>query len=190
MSALALSTVMLHRHFYRCPDCLTVVAVEYEGKHARPFECGVCSYQMVEHMGMVHDNRLVQMQHRSACDHKCTGARGPKCDCLCNGHNHGTGAVVSYFEDRGPIPVLGVLDESKAQQALENRAEYVQLRDEVRAAAKAVRDAHPGWMPEAAYRTHLAGTRALSDARTAKTHAGRMRQLHKARTILTGEGAP
>lgn len=58
----------------------------------------------VEYLGKVQGNRLAQTFELSACDDRCTGAKGPKCDCQCRGKNHGTGRTVQVTVDQGGIP--------------------------------------------------------------------------------------
>lgn len=109
----------VNRWFYRCLDCLSVIAVEQELK---PFHwergiyqvgrCGACN-AWLESMGCVDRGRLVRDEVRSACDDRCTSARGPNCDCKCHGKNHGSGLVVTVQVDAGGIPVAQVSASAK-----------------------------------------------------------------------------
>jgi hypothetical protein len=55
-------------------------------------------------MGIVHANRLVNIETRPPCDARCTNALGPKCDCICFGKNHGSRRIVEVVRDEGGIP--------------------------------------------------------------------------------------
>lgn len=84
------------RNFYRCADCLSVVAVD--GRRQR-IQCA-CGGEL-EHMGRVEGDRLTQTKYLCPCDGRCTGALGPNCDCQCGGANHGSGRVVEVQVDAG-----------------------------------------------------------------------------------------
>lgn len=95
------------RYMYRCRDCLAVSAVNGSpiDRSAR-CDCG----GIPESLGYVRETyggaRMVRDAVRCACDHRCTGATGPSCDCVCRGENHGTGAVVEVTIDAGGVPRL------------------------------------------------------------------------------------
>ena len=55
-------------------------------------------------MGEVIGQRIGWHVSESPCDGRCTGAKGPTCDCPCGGINHGTGRVVVRKVDAGPAP--------------------------------------------------------------------------------------
>lgn len=87
-------TQVLNRHYYRCLECLDVFAVEHH--HYSDLHCacgGRCEY-----MGRVQQDVLVRVEERTACDDRCTHARGPNCDCKCGGRNHGTGKTVTIIK--------------------------------------------------------------------------------------------
>ena len=95
------------RNFYRCADCLTIAAVD--GRSPAGTLCGACDGP-IEHMGEVYRTSLRQLTgYEAPCDHRCTGARGPDCECSCGGANHGTGLVVPVFEYQG-VPRLQVVN--------------------------------------------------------------------------------
>ena len=95
-SALFEMPVATERNFYRCGDCLSVVAVD--GRRQRlSCACG----GTLEHMGRVEGDRLTKTQYLCPCDGRCTGALGPNCDCQCGGANHGSGRVVEVQVDAG-----------------------------------------------------------------------------------------
>jgi hypothetical protein len=51
--------------------------------------------------------RLVEEGVTSACDGRCTNAKGPDCECVCGGKNHGTQRLVVVQHDAGPVPQEG-----------------------------------------------------------------------------------
>jgi hypothetical protein len=87
------------RHCYRCEDCLTVCFAD--GDQLPSAKCGACDGRM-EHMGRVERGRLKEDTYACPCDARCTSARGPNCDCLCGGKNHGSNAVVEVTRDFRP----------------------------------------------------------------------------------------
>lgn len=89
------------RYYIRCRACLAVGAVEAESEPRQ----GACPCGgRVESMGKVHRDRLVREGQESPCDGRCTGAKGPSCDCHCGGVNHGSGRLVAIRYDLGPVP--------------------------------------------------------------------------------------
>lgn len=172
----------VNRWFYRCLDCLSVVATEQspmiDRRTGRGSEvCGLCGGGM-ESMGRVERDRLVTDSERCACDDRCTYATGPKCNCKCGGENHGTKRTVAVRVDHGVFPVLCVPDSSKARQIAEEwRSALVPVL--------AVRDAiisrkNAGWIPRSDYDRMMDLCRIVSRARAARTHAGRMKILNAA----------
>lgn len=130
------------RNFYRCPDCLSVVAVDSPaivrpvGKvrwgfvsPAPDVACAWCSITL-EHMGRVEATRLVTDTQRDLCDDRCMGAQGPKCSCSCNGANHGGGIlVVIGTSDAGGLPtVTPTGDRWKGRKQAEAGAEWRRLK--------------------------------------------------------------
>lgn len=110
---------MTLRHYYRCTDCLSVAATEQklptETKHYTErvtAECGACGGS-IEYMGPVVRDRLVtDVKYLCPCDERCTGARGPNCDCSCGGANHGTGAMAEVVVTSG-VPRLMIRPEAR-----------------------------------------------------------------------------
>ena len=91
--------IRTNRYYWRCGDCLEIFAVE-GWNNKMLCDCGgTC-----EMMGQVQGVRIVDLKHVCPCDGRCTGARGPSCDCPCGGENHGTGKLVEVIRDLGPIP--------------------------------------------------------------------------------------
>jgi hypothetical protein len=138
------------RYFYRCDDCLTVVVtleplkklpkfadrpVQWPTSADNPMvfaECGCCGGDVTESMGVLkgdYSRVLITTEFQCPCDGKCTGAKGPSCDCPCGGKNHGTNAVVEVEVSGRRIPrVLAPKD------GLANAEEFRALRDAVQAA--------------------------------------------------------
>ena len=165
---------MLIRHFYRCPDCLTVSAAEHEGYGPLyRLTCELCLAH-VEHMGHVDRLTPEQVKRRAyvcPCDGRCTGATGPKCECKCGGENHGTNALVAIDTIVGAAPRLLVKDKATAQR----------IADEWKAAKQSAIDRiaqfGTGWLDTEAYNRKWALTSTLHKARKLRSHAGRMKAL-------------
>lgn len=112
---------MTQRHYYRCVDCLTVAAAD--GPQVWGGICGLCSGKL-ECMGRVQAARLVEEREQCKCDGRCIYAKGPDCECFCNGVNHGQGLLGGGFEtvtiDRGPVPRLRMIENAKAATVAED----------------------------------------------------------------------
>lgn len=140
----------------RCAHCLDVAFV---GERVRGGQCGACGGP-VEEMGEVYGDRLGVTEHHCACDYRCTGAAGPRCDCHCGGANHGSGRTVEVVRDVGAAPRLrGQRDPGE----LRRRGD--QFRAAVAAAEELAASLHPG--SPAAWRLR----RAVSACREGRTHA-------------------
>lgn len=166
----------VNRWFIRCTLCLTVASVEtVPGKDWR---CDICN-GTIENMGRVEGDRLVRVEERCACDGRCTGARGPLCECSCGGVNHGTGRTVLVTIDMGGVPKVKMVDEGKAKAQV---AEFVASRDAVRAtlAVLRTRKAVGQFLRNDEFRRMLTIPAVLHKAAEARTHAGRMKVLAKA----------
>lgn len=174
------------RHFYRCADCLSVVAtetrVEYRDERGwlRHGLCGACGGRM-EYMGQVERDRLVRIEHQCPCDARCTSALGPRCDCRCGGANHGSNRVVAVTVDAGGIPTMHV-----GPKALSKAQAYRQLVNSVRQAIEARygrvieakrRGEYLSWPDFSAYLSGTWFVRQLHAAMELRTHAGRNRRL-------------
>lgn len=91
------------RWFARCLGCLSIMAIESEGRPPTRMRCSACQGQ-VEVMGQVHYQRIVNIKRHTPCDARCTMASGPSCDCQCGGKNHGSKITVAVAVDVGGIP--------------------------------------------------------------------------------------
>lgn len=147
-------------NYYRCEgDCLEIIAVE--GTLELDDRCSVCNGRW-SHMGRVSQNQLVVgTEHLSVCNHSCTHAAGPICDCRCNSANHGTGRVVERTIVNG-IPHIPPYDLDKA---VKRRNEYRPLRKEIERKVEAFK-----WA--AGYDSHLRIYAFL-------THCWRVRDAYK-----------
>lgn len=133
---------LVRRHFYRCTDCLTVVALEetlplvrnQNGMERVNAVCDSCEGSF-EYMGKTKGldaYSLRQLSHYACvCDGKCTNALGPNCDCVCGGKNHGSKQVVAVYKDC-PVPRVLVPKDASVKAV-----EYRRLVSEVRQAYEA-----------------------------------------------------
>ena len=187
------------RHFYRCQDCLSVVALDAklpERKDKWGYStqepnavCDACGAD-IEYMGATKytvGGHEYALSHQTgilpACDGKCIGATGPNCDCICGGENHGTGRTVPVFEESG-VPRVVIPAEAR-QKADEYRALVAEF--------KAAWDKKYGYLAEmkkrgewiqnySAYMDGVYQWRNYLKARTMRTHAGRNKKL---RTLIS-----
>ncbi len=113
------------RYYYRCPICLSVQALELED--LIKVKCSICNVEM-KSMGFVHEDSLVEVQLRSPCDLRCTQAFGPKCDCKCQGKNHGSHLIVKVLQVIGGIPIIPISD----PLAYFRRKEYLFVLEEAK----------------------------------------------------------
>lgn len=175
--------VQMRRRFFRCLDCLAVFAVEYESLRNIPrYETYECSCGgRIENMGDVRMDRLVKEHEMTACDERCTSARGPVCNCHCGGANHGTHRTVTVSYDCGPVPRVQIgetneaagrsfRDQFKAAEAAWKKryAEIIKLRNRMR------------WMPAADYARYAkcqADYRLLRKLEIMKVYSLRQRKL-------------
>jgi hypothetical protein len=179
----------MNRHYYRCVDCLTVMAAEVklpylQGSWRYHAICDACGGK-VEYMGEVHRDRLTVTQHQTPCDDRCTHARGPSCDCKCGGKNHGSHLTVAVRLDAGAIPHLETPDPARARLAAE------QYRARAQRVQQAINDRYGRVMDLKRAGVYLDGgdyghwcrgaeaQRALNAARQLRTHAGRNKRLEQ-----------
>lgn len=138
--------------------------------------CGLCDGK-IEVMGRVKGSgTMVTASHViPACDSRCTGATGPKCDCPCGGVNHGTGAIVRV-EQTATTPRVIMRDREKARQiAVEWRAEL----ERVAATRPGRLAALSGWLFADDYSVVQQYRSIVSNACSLRTHKGRMAALQR-----------
>jgi hypothetical protein len=164
----------INRWFVRCLDCLSVAAVT-EPPNTHDTRCGLCGGH-IECMGRVAQQRLVRDEIRSACDDRCTSARGPLCDCHCGGKNHGTHRIVRIVRDAGPVPNVAMRSNFAARRTAE---EYRAGRAAVLAQLDPLLSARRrGVFLTGGDFGHMHAMRkALEHAHQARTHEARMRAL-------------
>lgn len=176
----------VRRWFYRCCDCLSVVASETDVKYRdergreRYGECGACGGRM-EFMGETKRDRLVKHGFECPCDARCTHARGPSCDCRCGGANHGSGAVVPVTYDAGPVPRFQVEPQARyLGEQYRALVRQVQTAIDEKYGAIVARKCRGEYLGADEYRWYLRGaglTRELHAGCELRTHQARNRRL-------------
>lgn len=163
--------MLINRWFIRCTHCLSVAAVETQP--ASNWQCNICGGP-IETMGRVERDRLVRIEIRCACDARCTGARGPLCECSCGGVNHGTGRTVAVTIDCGPVPVVQFINSDKARTEC---AAYLTAKHGLTVELQALRSRRAAgqFLPSVDFGRMLTLERAIMKARKARTHATRMK---------------
>jgi hypothetical protein len=165
------------RWYIRCRQCLSIAAVD-EPMNVSEARCGACN-GAIETMGQVHRDRLVYREIRSACDDRCTNARGPLCDCSCGGKNHGSHRVVIVLRDAGPIPRVMMPGPTTAraiaQEFHDGCAAVLAQLDSLRNRRRAGE-----FLPRSDFDRLRRLDAALLKAHAARTHAGRMKTLRDA----------
>lgn len=92
---------LLQADYMTCPLCGYTPPGEYDDRGRLIFR--LC-YPREDHirMGKVgSQNRLMAPADRCRCDRRCTGARGPNCECKCGGKNHGSEHLATVRRDDG-----------------------------------------------------------------------------------------
>lgn len=99
----------VRRSFFRCRDCFAVVAVDREvdgyGISTKDWRCD-CGGAFLFMGDVSRGGTLRKTAIQSVCDERCTNAKGPSCDCMCGGQNHGSRAVVEVVISEEKIPTL------------------------------------------------------------------------------------
>lgn len=168
------------RAYYRCEDCLTIAAAEALAE--LNCQCGLCGGR-VECMGLVRGERLVKSALECPCDHRCTGARGPRCDCPCGGKNHGSGLLVRVVRDVGPVPRFLMPPSRKAAAiAAEWRRGYAAVLAAIAEYERRKRDGERIGGERPAYeacRHYMKLWEAKSRLRSSRCHKNRMALIRK-----------
>jgi len=168
------------RWFLRCPDCLSVAAVDAAGP-PHGTVCNVCSVRF-ELMGRVSVDRLVKTELRCPCDDRCTCASGPKCSCHCGGKNHGSGLVIEVQIDAGGVPRVTPPDARAAQRRDEWRAALERATEAAPGREQAGRKADGEYLSPAGFEMYLQHGRWMQEIRRIRhlrTHTGRMKAISK-----------
>ncbi len=195
------------RVYLKCPDCLSTVVVNTvkRAKHGYGPEfpalmqhkdnryvgpkCGLCEAEM-DIMGEVVQDKWVKTDLKCACDDRCTGARGPNCDCACGGKNHGTSLMVEYVSETGTVKVLE--SAAAAEIAKEFRAakgECVQAYTNKYGWIQA-KKAAGGWLEGSDYSYYCEATSVWARVKKASlglVHKTRMKNLAALTAQLKGE---
>lgn len=182
------------RFFYRCPECVSIFAVESENEIAGLL-CSVCN-MTTESMGRVEGTRLVFDGEACPCDARCTSARGPKCDCFCKGENHGTNLLVPVVRDAGPVPTVTPIDPVAARRRSDEfrnvasdvreliGLKYGEIFAAKRSGAYLSGRSYAGWSEGVEF------LRAIGKARSMKTHPGRMKKASEIFESVAMASAP
>jgi hypothetical protein len=162
--------VKVQRHCYRCSECLAVFFVD--GKRI-DVACA-CGGQ-AQHLGRVQAESLWHDKVECACDSRCTGARGPSCNCKCGGENHGTDAVVEVVVHAGKCrDGWAAMNAPNSEKLAEYRAAYETAK--ARFVARYGTDPR-AWLPYEEYRQRETDRTNLHRAHGLQTHRARMRVL-------------
>ena len=178
---------MNKRWFARCSGCLSIMAIESEGRPPR-MRCSACTAP-IELMGQVRYQRIINMEEHTPCDARCTMASGPSCDCACGGKNHGSKITVTVAVDVGGIPRATPPNPEKAIRVYQ---EWIRARSEAEAriikhfpALRLPAGFEPGPILEAEI---VRGQKYLDQVALAgslKTHHGRLKALEILHSKLT-----
>lgn len=176
------------RWFARCLGCLSIMAIESEGRPPARMRCSACTAQ-IEIMGQVRYQRIVNIEAHTPCDARCTMASGPSCDCQCGGKNHGSKITVAVAVDVGGIPRVTPPNPEKAVRTYQEW-----LRARTATEARIVKH-FPALRLPAGFETGPAleaeivrGNRYLDRVALAgrmKTHHGRLKALESIHAKLT-----
>ena len=161
----------VERWYVRCVDCLSIGAVETNPAGQR-WTCGVCEGQ-IETMGKVVLDHLETEHVRSACDARCTHARGPLCTCRCNCANHGSGRVV-HVVVKSNLPAIDFTEDITT--ALAHAIEYRDTVKSITAEMTARTDIR--------YYGLYRAKQLMQKARDARKHDTRMKRLTEARAAI------
>lgn len=185
------------RWFVRCLDCFSVYALDMDrvpeghrtlsdGRRVYCVQAECACGGAVEVMGFVRrseEQRLLAEEQRCPCDQRCTGARGPICDCPCGGQNHGSHALVTIVKDVGPVPRLSGDPDAAAlavaaewREGLAKALATIETRHAPVLEAKRAGRYYPGY---GAYLALRADQVRVVKARKARTHRARMGWLQK-----------
>jgi hypothetical protein len=171
MNHMDITNATVSRWYVRCTTCLSIGAVE-TNPYGQRWTCGICA-GTVEVMGKVVLDKLETEHTRSACDARCTHARGPLCVCHCGCVNHGTGRVVRVVV-KHDVPTIEFQD---AETAMKIATAY-------RDALAAVETALSATNRSSYFYGHYKVTMLLRKARDARKHETRMKRIAEANTVL------
>ena len=113
------------RAFFRCLDCLSVFAVDGDTGYNNGADLPNCPCSGdVLFLGYTAHKPVYRREEVSACDGRCTEARGNSCDCVCGGDNHGQGrvAILVTREDLPTAPRQKIIDYAYGESYRARRA--------------------------------------------------------------------
>lgn len=164
--------------YVRCRCCLATSTVE---AYSANMFCGVChDAEPLEVMGVVTPYGWQKMVDRCKCDHRCTFATGPKCECSCGGENHGAGMLgfVEVVAETGKVSVTA--NKNKEKHA-KNGAEFRALCAEVDRVLNAVQGMTAfkkgTWIPRGQWEECSYLRKEFRHARDLRSHSGRVKNL-------------
>jgi hypothetical protein len=166
----------INRHFFRCKDCLSVIAVEDEMAMEIRRKSGKCICTgYFDYMGRVQKGAepgLVKEQKVCACDDRCTCATGPMCSCACGGKNHGhwwaTKTVVTVTDG---IPKVTPPDEDAVARGEEYRGLVKKAYDLI------TKKYGEGWAERSVWVARESAKHRILDAKKNRRHSLRIKKL-------------
>lgn len=92
------TTTIVNRHGYSCGRCGEWF---FTADRLPATDCPICEGRLACRGVVKPDRRVTFDVELSACDDRCTGAKGVKCDCQCGGRNHGSHRTVTVTVTAG-----------------------------------------------------------------------------------------
>lgn len=168
------------RYYYRCNDCLVTSTLE-EYRQDLLCVCGghVCCLGPVTDKG-----RWVRKELRPECDDRCLNARGPNCDCKCNGKNHGIGlaGIVEMTFDGGAVILRPLKPEESVKRAEDYRTAKAAVEQALTDVFGRYWNAYRAgqYIPNSGiYWALKAWTAEYADAQSLRTHKNRVKRLYQ-----------
>jgi len=173
----------MSNHFWQCSYCL-MIAVTLEAYNSAL--CGVCG-STVLYLGKVQGDKLLQTVDKCPCDGRCTGAKGPNCDCQCNGDNHGTGRLVSVTVEVGKAPKLTPKN-TDFEEAAKRASEYKAARLAIKEALQPLYNMRDNkvFIPRNKWLAMVQAPNRLNKIAAKTNHKGRIAALEELHKELTG----
>lgn len=169
------------RYFFKCHDCLSVIAQEQDTKKTfdvlRPL-CACGATEPMDCMGRVTTPGYISQDALQVpCNSRCTFATGPHCDCPCNGENHGTGRLVEITKPAEGQPRVKAVDQKALAVAQAFRAAQAQAKAALEAKYRAIIEAkQTRWLSPHEFQQYLGAAQAYR-----AYHAARKGLIQKTR---------
>ena len=131
---MTLANMKLTRKCFRCPMCLECIFVDGLKTHheAGQIACPFCDHHFLEYLGPVECQHFSESIGVCRCNERCICATGPKCDCSCDGKNHGSG-LLWELQEGSMVPKGTTIDDDavtrmmlRRPKALKRAAEWRQ----------------------------------------------------------------